>query len=378
MENSQFNFRPSYVMHDPTQPGKGNLPVPADTGARSFGFRSGAANPATTPHETEAVAAGAALGEPTSFRGGAGAPPPVAIMRGMRTTFQNPAAEQPGGGYVQTPGSSPVEYATPVQAGQAWNQGMRNEAVAAGDRRGFTTPESTLDTQYGGFRAPGQTVAETTGQKHVEAMAAYNRDPAKVAAAEIAKQKQDQALKTKVGTDYDQAMHEGHGDFDTGTGQGKFKAKDEGQYKDYLAGKNHSIEVGDPKAGRQLYEDRQMARKWLQTQPLPANMDVNAYLDQAAAHPESWSKLMEHVNAAGLTPGASPQKHWYNFGGGTAPATPAAPSVPAPAQPGFQAPAPQPFAGAAEQGEAAGAPPGKPIDLGPGWGKPLGGAGFVQ
>ena len=166
MENSQFNFRPSYVMHDPTQPGKSNLPVPTDTGARNLGFRSGAANPAITPHEANAVAAGAALGEPTSFRGGAGAPAPVAIMRGMRTTFQNPAADQgPGGGYVQTPGSSPQEYATPVQAGQAWNQGMRSAAVGEGDRRGFTTPEATLDAQYGGFRAPGQTTAEIQATK---------------------------------------------------------------------------------------------------------------------------------------------------------------------------------------------------------------------
>ena len=145
---------------------------------RSFGFQSGAARGAAEGRVAETANAGAALGEPTSFRGGEGAPPPVAIMRGTRTTFQNPAADQgPGGGYVQTPGSSPQEYATPVQAGQAWNQGMRNEAVAAGDRRGFTTPEATLDTRYGGFRAPGQTLAEITAKAHVEGSAAAAKNP---------------------------------------------------------------------------------------------------------------------------------------------------------------------------------------------------------
>ena len=57
---------------------------------------------------------------------------------------------------------------------------------------------------------------------------------------------------------------------------------------------------------------------------------------------------------------------------GTQPAPPAA--VPAPAPTTFRSPAVQPFAGAAEQGEGAGAPAGQPMDLGPGWGKPLGGA----
>ena len=145
--------------------------------SKSFGFRSGAANPGGVgaQHLGEAAVLGKDLGEPTSFRGGAGAPAPVAIMRGTRTTFQNPAADQgEGGGYVQTPGSSPREFATPEQAGQAWNRGMRNEAVAEGDRRGFTIPEATLDTQYGEYREPGQTGKEITAEAHVAGSEAKN------------------------------------------------------------------------------------------------------------------------------------------------------------------------------------------------------------
>lgn len=72
-----------------------------------------------------ALAEAAELGSPESYGAGrlkAGAPAPVAIMRGNQTTFQNAAAAQPGGGYVQSPGSSPREYNNSLRAGQAYNR----------------------------------------------------------------------------------------------------------------------------------------------------------------------------------------------------------------------------------------------------------------
>ena len=356
--------------------------APEAPATRSFGFQSGAGpgEKMAAARAPELAGAGAALGEPTSFRGGAGAPPPVEVVRGARTTFTNPAPDSPGGGYNPTAARNTQEFASPLQAGQAYNRGERAGFVATHPTRENltyptgTSPEEQATAKYGKFRAPGQTVAEIQATKEGPGTTAARSEQAGLFKAQREGIEAGQAKidRDRVGTDYDKLMHEVHGDFDTGTGKGVFKAKDEASYKDSLAGRNRAIETGNAKVGQQLYEDRQMARKWLQTQPLPANMDVNAYLDAAASHPESWNKLMEHVNASGLAPGAVPQKHWYNFGGGAAPAT----SAPAPSA--FQAPTPQPFAGAGEQGEAVGAPAGKSIDLGPGWGKPLGGAGFVQ
>ena len=303
MENSQFNFRPSYVMHDPTQPGKSNLPVPTDTGARSFGFRSGAANPAITPHEANAVAAGAALGEPTSFRGGAGAPAPVAIMRGMRTTFQNPAADQgPGGGYVQTPGSSPQEYATPVQAGQAWNQGMRGGAVGEGERRGFTTPEATLDTQYGGFRAPGQTTAEIQATK--EGPGATQERTMKGSLFEAQQQKikreEEQATKKQVGETFESRALKRWGTYKDGK---PARPAEEHILRDLDEAKDYAMEKGDHKAGEQYMEWSQRLRE----------MYPDVYATTMKTNPLAWRDIVVTHGPqipATITVPAAPKKSW--------------------------------------------------------------------
>ena len=229
--------------------------APADTGMRPVGFRNtgGIREQAGQPAQ---LAAGAAqVGEPTSFRGGAGAPEPIAVMRGTATTYS--PGVLPGHQFAEP------EMATPHQAGQAWNQGMRNEAVAAGERRWFTTPEATLDTQYGGFRSPGQTLAETTGQKHVEAMAAYTRDPSKVAAAEIAQQKQAEAEKAKIGTDFETDVKRRHGEPMVGKGGGityDISKLDPYKLRDIDGAKNYAMEQGDPKAGHNYMEWSQRLR----------------------------------------------------------------------------------------------------------------------
>ena len=238
--------------------------APADTGMRPVGFRSGASDPGGVAHQAEAATHTASLGEPSSFRGGEGAPPPVEVVRGMRTTYTNPAPDSgPGGGYNPSAARNTAEFATPVAAQQAWNRGMRSEAVAAGNRRGFTTPEATLDTQYGGFRSPGQTLAETTGQKHVEAMAAYNRDPAKVAAAEIAQQKQAEAEKAKIGTDFETDVKRRHGEPTVGKGGGisyDISKLDPYKLRDIDGAKNYAMEQGDTKAGHNYMEWSQRLR----------------------------------------------------------------------------------------------------------------------
>jgi hypothetical protein len=152
-------------------------PASADTGMRPVGFRNTGAI-REQGERTAALAAGSAqVGEPTSFKAGAGAPEPIAVMRGTATTFS--PGRLPGHQFAEP------EMATPLQAGQAWNRGMRGEAIAAGDKRGFTTPEATLDTQYGGFREPGQTGKEIAAKAHVEGAGATTKGPFYEAQAKV-------------------------------------------------------------------------------------------------------------------------------------------------------------------------------------------------
>jgi hypothetical protein len=76
-------------------------------------------------------------------------------MRGTATTFS--PGRLPGRQFAEP------EMATPVQAQQAHNRGMANLATAAADRRGMTDPR--IEAQYGGFRAPGQTIEEVKAAK---------------------------------------------------------------------------------------------------------------------------------------------------------------------------------------------------------------------
>ena len=132
---------------------------------RSFGFQSGAgpAEKLAAARAPELAGAGTALGEPTSFRGGAGAPMPVEVVRGGRTTYTNPAPDAPGGGYNPTPARNTQEFASPIQAQQAWNRGMASQATADADARGFTDPN--IAGKYGEYREPGQTGKEIMATK---------------------------------------------------------------------------------------------------------------------------------------------------------------------------------------------------------------------
>ncbi|MDI6752785.1 MAG: hypothetical protein QME78_00135 [Thermodesulfobacteriota bacterium] len=87
--------------------------VPPNTGERSFGFRSGAATPGGVAerHFSLAAAAGKELGAPTSFNAGAGAPAPIGVIRGTTSTYA-----------TDTGGPQPQEFATPLQARQAFNR----------------------------------------------------------------------------------------------------------------------------------------------------------------------------------------------------------------------------------------------------------------
>ena len=130
-------------------------PTQAPTEGRSFGFQNTGGARAAVAAPAAVAAEGASVGEPTSFRGGAGAPEPIAVMRGTATTFS--PGRLPGRQFAEP------EVATPTQAGQAWHRGMAGVETAAADARGLTDPG--IEARHGSFRAPGQTVAEIAATK---------------------------------------------------------------------------------------------------------------------------------------------------------------------------------------------------------------------
>ena len=272
-------------------------PAAADTGMRPVGFRNTGAI-REQGERTAALAAGAAsVGEPTSFRGGAGAPEPIAVMRGTATTFS--PGRLPGHQFAEP------EMATPLGAQQAWNRGMRGEAVAAGDKRGFTTPEATLDTQYGGFRAPGQTTAEIAATKEGPGKTAEGVGKGQyfTAAADVTKAGLEKGEGKQHVDQFNKWLGESpYSTYDTTKHTVGFVPKDEGMARDKQAGENLALSHGF-EVGKQHFVDRQEARKWLTTQPLPANFDANAYLSAVASDPAAWAELMKKANAPGAPPG---------------------------------------------------------------------------
>jgi len=316
-----------------------SLPAPVEapaaaepsTPTRTFGFQSGAVNsPVAKVHEAEAIQAGAELGEPTSFRGGAGAPAPVAITRGIRTTFQNPAADQgEGGGYVQTPGSSPQEFATETQARQAYNRGMAQNATAEADARGLTDP--SIPARYGTYQPAGATLAQITAEK--EGPGARQERLAKGEVLDEAKKaaelKNRQDREKEHVSRFDQELHgTDYATFNPTKGATEFKPDNPELAYDANAARNVARSEGW-EAGIQHLNGRQMARKYLQTQELPMNFNVTAYLNAVAQDKDAWKELLDKTRKAAITPGQPPKVGVFrsigNFLGNAPPYNPEVP-----------------------------------------------------
>ena len=97
-------------------------------------------------------------GEPmTAFRGGAGAPTPTGVIRGMHQTFA-----------TDTGGPQPQEFATPQEAGQASNRYQRGAFLVANPTNPNVTypagssPEEQATAKFGAPVVPGQTLTATT------------------------------------------------------------------------------------------------------------------------------------------------------------------------------------------------------------------------
>lgn len=294
------------------------------------------------------VANAAEMGEPASFRGGAGAPAPAEVIRGGRLTYTNPAAATPGGGYNPAPGTGTAEFATPTEAGQAWNRGQRGAFLAANPVNPNLTyppgssPEEQASARFGGYRTPGQTGQEIAATK--EGPGQTQERTMKGQLFEQATQEKREAMKkeqSKIAVeDFNKLLHESpYSTFDATKGQLAFKPKDENMARDAKAAESIAHQSQDPQAGLQHFNERQMVRQWLLTQPLQPNTNINAMLDAASTNPDHWQGLVSDARKvmgvsrpatapAGVPPGSL-------MAAGEAPFTPLAGSAPAPVRQPF-------------------------------------------
>lgn len=212
------------------------------------------------------------------------------------------AAPAPGANLVPPPEVIRGNTQGPGDVHPSWqlyhNSGRGEDYPAAVAAFRRSQGEGALKTQEGeANRGAELEKARILGASQIEAAGAANKIPGQTEywqqKTQGEKAEQDKVARAKIGADYDTLMHE-HPDstFDTGTGQTKFKAKNESQYRDYLASKNLAIAQGNPKAGRQHYDESQLVRQWLDTQTLQPGANKDAMLDAARQNPEHWQGLV--------------------------------------------------------------------------------------
>jgi hypothetical protein len=83
-----------------------------------------------------------------------------------------------------------------------------------------------------------------------------------------------------------------HGVFDKETGRTVFKPRDEGMSRDYVAAEEVARREGSP-AAITHFQERQLVRKHLMSQPLPEKFDINAYMGTVSKSPKAWSELVK-------------------------------------------------------------------------------------
>jgi hypothetical protein len=126
-----------------------------------------------------------------------------------------------------------------------------------------------------------------------------------------------------IGKDFDSAWNAQHGTPTGATGFGRATyapITDPGILQDRERAREIAI-AHDPEAGMKHFQERQEARKWLQTQALPDNFDANAYLSAVSSDPRAWAELMEKASgvrpgpAAGTQPAASTDPAYNRLSG---------------------------------------------------------------
>ena len=266
------------------------VPVVPGTPTRSFGFQSGAGGPRGEAGRTASlVQAGNELGSPTSFNAGAGAPTPIGVIRGMKQTFATEAG---------APQLS--EFATPLQAGQAFNRNQLNQDLALAAKTPGVTPNVlALTEKYGGYVPPEGPKIEAAGAEARLAAAAELKSPEKVAEAErIRAAEADRVAGLHVSTlkNYLATTHPGYD-------KNEITALDAKASEEVARQENRA---GNPDAGKLAighFQDRQAVRSYLATNPfqLPTGWDVNRYIGALSQNPAAWGEMVKEGQTKRLT-----------------------------------------------------------------------------
>jgi hypothetical protein len=267
--------------------------VPDTTPTRSFGFQSGAGtNPQVAGRDAEVAANTVGVGEVGGFKT-EGAPMPVEVVRGMKTTYTNPAPESGDGGYNPTPAQNTAEYATAPAARMAWNRGQADIEAAAADARGVTDPG--IAARHGTWKAPGTALAEVVASKEGPGATQERTEKSKLfqlaqdeksRTEKLAQQKEDVA-------EFNRQLQSSA--FATHTpGKGlEFKPETEDLAKDAKAAENYAREFGW-KEGLQHLQERQTLRKYLMSQTkYTPDTNWHSVLDDLAANPTEWKKAVK-------------------------------------------------------------------------------------
>ena len=183
--------------------------------------------------------------EPTAFNAGAGAPAPTQVIRGMHQTFA-----------TDTGAGQPQEFATPLQAGQASNRFEKGKNLVAIEN---LPPEAqpgareAVEGKFGGYRAPGQTLAEIAAAKEPPQKGAYFQS---LIDEGVRKAKNEQeALHT---TNFQKLFHAQYGEFDK-AGQ-YVKPTDPAVVRDMKLAEEVARNQG-PEAGMKHYQESLQVRQ---------------------------------------------------------------------------------------------------------------------
>ena len=264
--------------------------------SRSFGFRSGAAR-VNEGLEKNLAAAGSELGAPTSYAGGAGAPTPIGVIRGMKQTYA-----------ADTGGPQLSEFATPTQAKQGYNReqlGMNLAAIGKLPPEAQAGAREAVAEKFGGYIHPkGPEIRAEGEQARLNIASEIEKRPDLVALAEERKAATAKTVGDENVSTLKNYLVNTFGTFDPASGRVGFKPSDENMARDATAAEEVARRDGG-KAAISHFQERQNVRALLGEMKgkgrLPEGIDVNAYLSAMSQNPEAWQELVTRGKALRTT-----------------------------------------------------------------------------
>jgi hypothetical protein len=230
----------------------------------------------------------AELGEPTSFAGGAGAPEPIEVIRGMKRTY--------------APAGQSDEYGTRLQAAQAYNRVAKGRELAeigglpvSPETKDFFTQEA--EKRYGSYRAPGQTLAEIAAERE-------GPETGKLRALQTRglERQETEALGTESIARFNKWYEGQYGKYDSSGVL--IKPTGENEIRDLRAAQEVAKSQGDV-AARKYYQDSLMVRQYepvvtganlqyMQSKVPGQKVPTSAELAIIKQSPDAWRRTVLH------------------------------------------------------------------------------------